>query len=262
MLWVRLAMIFASLRLMAAEHPLRLLRKLAKFPKQYTNVKALKGTIAEKRETMVNVEERAVERAVTFRRFKKSKLTPLRFFSLAGFPEDRGKELAKYFTGLPDLLASDAQELYRVHGITASEVQKILRFSDKLKFTQNLSPHAASSTPTPRWTPALDAQLLAATETFDASFGDPWLYVAAELSLSPDACLHRYAELKIRPRWNQSQAELFLGKCLSSVLHMNRDFRLVPPRLVVVPTEQTLPPCDPIRDEWRPKEHVWGVFMK
>ena len=235
-------MITLSLALRAKELPLRLLRKLAKFPKQFVNPKAVHGTVAAKREAMKIAQDRFVEQAVTGAQFATSKLTPQQFFRLAGFDLERSGELHKYFVSLADLVAADEAELQRVHGITGAEIQKILAYASKLKC--NVWPHsrlryaasAATGRDEPEWSAKEDATLAAAVAALGGSFGDVWLYLSGDLPRrSPDECMRRYFYLHVQPTRGDAAAELRLDACMKP-LYMNRDFRILPPRVVVVPT--------------------------
>merc|ERR1711972_49783 len=90
------------------------------------------------------------------------------------------------------------------------------------------------------WTEEEDRNLLRLADEYGVNFGDPWMYLAWELQRRELDVKNRFIELVVKP-YEQSQVhELAITKA-SRPLHMHRKFRMIPPDLYIVPSEQNFP---------------------
>ena len=78
-----------------------------------------------------------------------------------------------------------------------------------------------------------DSHLLHLADQFDASFGDPWLYISALTGLPSAELQIRYLKLTTPTR----PCEFALTKSMKPML-MNRKFKLLPPKVVIVPSRR------------------------
>ncbi|CAE8637223.1 unnamed protein product, partial [Polarella glacialis] len=95
------------------------------------------------------------------------------------------------------------------------------------------------------WTSEEDGELLKLAGPgekggYDATFGDPWIYLSWELQRTEEDVHDRYVHLVVRPIEHNTRHELAITKA-SRPLHMHRKFRMIPADLYVVPTEDNFP---------------------
>merc|ERR1712039_90389 len=90
------------------------------------------------------------------------------------------------------------------------------------------------------WTPEEDARLKSLAVEYDVNFGDPWIYLSWELQRREDDVRDRYVELVVKPRERATRHELAITKA-SRPLHMHRKFRMIPPDLYIIPSEENFP---------------------
>merc|ERR1739838_1272011 len=90
------------------------------------------------------------------------------------------------------------------------------------------------------WTSEEDVQLLSLAKEYDVDFGDPWIYLSWEMQRREDDVRDRYVELAVKPRERATLHELCITKA-SRPLHMHRKFRMIPPDLYIVPSQENFP---------------------
>jgi len=217
------------------------LRKFAKYPKQFINMKAVKGQICEKAEALRNAEVAAVRKALA--PSAPENLTVIDFLKLAKFESERAAEIAPYFTDFQDLISASERELSRIHTLAVNEQRKILKYIVKFKaglFPPSEPPAFAEPQEPKQWTTEEDKALLAACERFGADFGDPWIYVSHALGRNSESVRERFLEISEIPKNKTRTCELALTVSARSLL-FNRDFKILPPKLFLVPTEGSFP---------------------
>lgn len=217
----------------------------------YFDESAFNSMIEDKKRSLENAERRIIERA----RIKAapSGWTVLRFLQEMKF-EGEPDEVAKFFTSFQDFLGCNAEDLMRVPSLKWRQCRQIYSYIQM--FNLGLFPKKPDSmrgsvvTPgvvSRPWTEADDKQLLEAAEEFDDSYGDIVVYIAAALRRSEDEVCERLVEIKHAPRGRARTCELLLSKVMTPLM-MNRDFMLVPPTLIVVPSEKNFPVHEPVAD--------------
>ena len=104
-----------------------------------------------------------------------------------------------------------------------------------------ISGHHPSNPPSSQpWTALDDENLKKAAAYWGVDFGDPWMYISADLDRPADECRNRWIEIYTQPKQKSDSCELVLSKCMRPLL-MNRQFRMLPPTCYIVPTEANFP---------------------
>merc|ERR1712086_220134 len=87
------------------------------------------------------------------------------------------------------------------------------------------------------WTEKEEERLLELCDIYDVSFGDPWIYISAEMQRRERDVRDRYIELVEKPRERATTCELTISKS-SRPLLLNRKFRMIPTDLYIVPSKE------------------------
>jgi hypothetical protein len=249
-------MMFAAVPHLFSKQPLpiRTLRKLGKFPKVYLSPKIAAGTISEKRLTMEKAKKRLVNVTLTNEMFSNSNNLAPEQFLLRIINSERSTEISKYFKNLVDLLSADQTELERVHGISGNEISTILKYAQKYK--ARVWPvkevgqwKKSASLENCEWTEERDNELLELAAKYDTDFGNPWIYISYEMKVSIDQVKTRYFELRRKNDVDGASDEIILN-LKKDFLWLNRDFRLIPPTLVLVPDVKSPDEKPLINDLW------------
>lgn len=214
---------------------LKELRKFAKYPKKYLNAKLARGQIHEKAESLKIAEKSAINQTL-LPNFENLSVTS--FLSKAGFSDERSQEISSYFQHCADLINADEKELLRIRGMTLKEQRKIVTEARKYQFGYI---GQACAPPVPRatkpWDPIEDAALLDACAKYDVSFGDPWIYVSSDIGRDPESSRKRYVKISLIPENRMRTCNVIVSASAEPLL-FNRDFKLLPPQLLIVPTEE------------------------
>jgi len=89
------------------------------------------------------------------------------------------------------------------------------------------------------WTTEDEEQLLKLARLYDASFGDPWLYISWDMKRSPEEIHQRFTEISLQPQ-RANTCELVVTSS-SRPLFMSRKFKLDPPFLYIIPSKANFP---------------------
>merc|ERR1712194_60693 len=90
------------------------------------------------------------------------------------------------------------------------------------------------------WSVDEDERLVELGKHWGVGFGDAWLYMSHDLDRPPAEVRDRWVEVVLKPQQRQGKCELVLSKCTQPLL-MNRHFRILPPTVFVVPSEDNYP---------------------
>lgn len=229
------------------------------FPRMYFDLKAFRKGISEKKHSLIEAEKKQIARAY-------AKAPPaewgvmefLKATNISDLSTDGGiksedernnfySELSTLFEDWSDLVSCSKKDLFRVsHFLNSKQLNKLAHCIDL--FNHDLFPYIKTTPsqfsnpiePKP-WTSECDATLVRlATEKYDYTFGDVWIYIASEMERDPDDVEQRFHELHTKP-FNKARAtEITLTKSYRPLL-MNRQFRLMPPQCYIIPSEENFP---------------------
>lgn len=238
---------------------LSIARRVAKpFPRVYFDLKAFRKGIAEKKSSLLEAEKREIDRAFAkeapagwsisdfLRKSQIGKLGDLKGDDLDRFYS----EVAACFENWNDFISSSRKDLFRVSNLLNPKQVKSLAHHLEL-FNHGLFPKPEPSSSVfqgkplanadKEWTSADDEQLLElATQKYDHTFGNPWLFISWDMQRSVDAVRARFVEIFLKPKNASRNSEICLSKSFRPLL-MNRQFRLIPPQCVIVPSEANFP---------------------
>jgi hypothetical protein len=121
------------------------------------------------------------------------------------------------------------------YGITLGKNEEIrnLILAAKNKLTKKPTPGKA-------WTATDDQALLELCDYYDVNFGDPWMYISHALERNSEECRLRWLNIYQKPKQRELTCEIALTKSTRPLL-MNRQFRMLPPQMYVIPSEKNFP---------------------
>ncbi|CAD7961909.1 unnamed protein product [Amoebophrya sp. A25] len=159
--------------------------------------------------------------------------------------------------GWSEFVSMDLKEATRLTMITAEQRRKLIRYINE--FNHGLFPRVKSmvdafagkqyASHNQPWTAEEDAKLRESCDKWDADFGDAFIYISDDMQRPPEECRQRWLEIETIPGQRSSQGcELALSDSLRPLL-MSRQFRMLPPTLLLVPSEKNFPlkKCAPFR---------------
>jgi len=152
--------------------------------------------------------------------------------------------------GWKDFVSLDKKELCRLHWLCKVHKRRLLHYlnlfnhglwpepeEETYRKTFAGRPYSNAGTP---WTPTDDEHLTRACEHWGVYFGDPWLYISADLDRPMQECRYRWLEISVKPKQKEDVCEFALTKCTRPLL-MNRQFRMLPPACYIIPSEKNFP---------------------
>lgn len=222
-------------------------RWAARFPARYFDFKAFRQALKDKKDSITEAELREIRREYALP--PPEGWTVLEFLNQMEFG-DGAEDVANMFEHWADFISMSPKDIIRIADITAAQRRKLSRYITL--FNHGLWPRVSPDEFSDRfggklldregqpWTAEEDEKLLELAETYDVSFGDPWIYLAWEMQRREDDVRDRHIELVVKPRERANRCELAVTKS-SRPLHMHRKFRMIPADLYVVPTEQHFP---------------------
>jgi len=228
---------------------LKEIKAYAGYPHQYFDFKAFREALKEKKHSLTEAELREVRRE--YAPPPPDGWSIMTFLENMGFG-DGGEDVANLFDSWEDFISMTARDIMRIPDISVIQRRKLDRYITL--FNHGLWPKVSQEeyferfggTPLLRegqpWTTQEDEELLrlAGPDEYDAEFGDPWIYLSAELQRREHEVRDRYIELVVKPREGSTVHELTITKA-SRPLHMHRMFRMIPPDLYIVPSESHFP---------------------
>lgn len=218
-------------------------------PQRYFDFKGFREALKEKRTSISEAELREIRRE--YAPPPPEGWTIQTFLETMGFG-DGAEDLANLFERWEDFISMNARDIMRIPDISVVQRRKLDKFVTL--FNHGLWPKVSQEdffdrfggTPLERegqpWTAEEDNELLrlAGPTEYDATFGDPWIYLAWELQRREHEVRDRYVELVVKPRENGTTHELAITKA-SKPLQMHRMFRMIPADLFIVPSETNFP---------------------
>lgn len=218
------------------------------FPKVYFDLKAFRRGLKEKKESIIQAEERVINRAYA--------LEPPEGWTIGTFLEKANilegeanesarKQLEACFDDWSDFISASRKDLFRVSHIISSEQVNRLAISIEL-FNRGLLGLAPEdirkvfagdqvANAGKAWAAEDDDKLLLlAVDKYDYTFGDVWLYVSSELQRPIDEVRDRFIDIYLKHR-EKRETEIVLTKSFRPLL-MNRQFRLMPPQCFLIPS--------------------------
>ena len=227
------------------------------FPKVYFDLKAFRKGISEKKQSLIHAERREIDRV--YAKPAPSGWGIERFLKETGLESpslDKDKfysELASCFDDWNDFISSSKKDLYRVSNLlNASQVKKLHHYIDL--FNHGLFPRVSdedsvlNGQPLGKqgsgWSVTDDEKLLdLATNKYDFTFGDPWLYIGWEMERSSDEVHERFLQIYTKAENRNRTSEIVISKSFKPLL-MNRQFRIIPPQCYMVPSSENFPSSD------------------
>ncbi|CAE7556799.1 unnamed protein product [Symbiodinium pilosum] len=219
---------------------------------RYFDFKAFRKALREKKESLSEAELREVRREYA--------LPPPEGWTVLHFLEkmefgDGAEDVANLFEHWKDFISMSAGDIMRIPDITAEQRRRLDKFITL--FNHGLWPRVSADEFHQRfagkllenegkpWTEEDDElllQLAAPGEQggYDASFGDPWVYISWEMQRREDDVQQRYLDLVVRGKERAARHELAITKA-SRPLHMHRRFRMIPPDVYIVPSQDNFP---------------------
>jgi len=219
----------------------------ARYPERYFDFKAFRSALKEKKDALTEAELREIRRE--YAPPPPEGWTVLHFLETMDFG-DGAEDVANLFERWEDFISMTARDITRIPDIAVGQRRKLDRhitlFNHGLwpkvsnqEFFQRFGGKPLQREAQP-WTPEEDRQLHELARLYDAEFGDPWIYLSWEMQRREDDVRDRYMELVVKPRERATQHELAITKA-SRPLHMHRKFRMIPPDLYIVPSEENFP---------------------
>lgn len=222
--------------------------QLKSFPKVYFDLKAFRKGLKEKKDSLIQAEERSINRAYA--------IGPPEGWTIGTFlerakilegvsNESTRNQLVACFDSWSDFISSSKKDLIRVSHIINADQMKRLAVSIEL-FNRGLfglgpeevrkvfagKPLLNENKP---WGSEDDKTLVfLAVEKYDYTFGDVWIYVAYEMQRTVDEVRDRFVEIYLKQQ-EKKESEIALTKSFRPLL-MNRQFRLLPPQCFVIPS--------------------------
>lgn len=216
----------------------------ARYPKWYFDFKSFRQGMKVKKQLLDRAEQKEVEKA--FAPPPPEGWTVQKFLEQMGIG-DSAEDIAACFESWEDFVSVDYVDLKCIAAVTITQRPQILRHI-KL-FKHGLWPEPSLDEYQKRFagkpienankpfTAEDDKQLLELAEFWDASFGNPWLYVSYDMKRTEEEVRTRYYELVTAKRHKTVNSELALTRSYRP-LYLNRRFRVMPPHCCVVPTTQ------------------------
>jgi hypothetical protein len=228
---------------------MRCCRTLLKaFPKVYFDLKAFRRGRKEKKESIIQAEERVINRVYALE--PPEGWTIGTFLEKANILEGEANEsvrnqLEACFDDWSDFISASRKDLFRVSHIISSEQVNRLATSIEL-FNRGLFGLAPDdvrkvfagdpvANAGKAWAAEDDDKLLfLAVDKYDYTFGDVWLYVSSEMQRPIDEVRDRFIEIYLKHQ-ERKESEIVLTKSFRPLL-MNRQFRLLPPQCFLIPS--------------------------
>merc|ERR1719247_455925 len=216
----------------------------ARYPSRYFDFKAFRKALADKKRSLTEAELREVRRE--YAPPPPDGWTVLEFLEAMKFG-DGAEDVAALFDSWADFISMTQKDLMRIQDITPRQRRNLNRYITL--FNHGLWPKISpdeyferfKGKPLQRegepWTEEEDKNLLELCEIYDASFGDPWLYISWEMQRRENDVHDRFIELVEKPKERAHLCEIAITKS-SRPLLLNRKFRMIPADLYVVPSEE------------------------
>jgi hypothetical protein len=216
----------------------------ARYPHRYFDFAAFRKALADKKSALSEAEYREVRRE--YAPHPPEGWTVLHFLEQMKFG-DGAEEVAALFERWEDFISQDWKDLMRIRDMTLKQRRRLNKHLTL--FNHGLWPAAPEGEFQKRfkgltlkregqpWTDEEDKRLLELCDLYDVNFGDPWIYLAWELQRRERDVRDQYVKLVVRPKEQSRRCELAITKA-SKPLLMNRQFRMLPPDLYIVPSDE------------------------
>ncbi|BAM39785.1 homeodomain-like containing protein [Theileria orientalis strain Shintoku] len=163
---------------------------------------------------------------------------------------DGVESIAESFESWNDFISSTPEELYANTSMTNKQRRKIIKYislynhglwpkSDDQDYVKAFQAPALENEGKP-WDEESDRELLRLAEYYHADFGDPWLYISWDMQRTIEDVQDRYTEIAIKPKYKNDKCDFGVTRCHQPLL-MNRKFKMCPPFLYIVPSEENFP---------------------
>ncbi|CAK9040248.1 unnamed protein product [Durusdinium trenchii] len=219
---------------------------------RFFDFKAFRKALKDKKESLSEAELREVRREYA--------LPPPEGWTILDFLEriqfgDGAEDVANLFEHWRDFISMSSRDIMQIPDITLYQRRKLDKFITL--FNHGLWPRVSDDEFKSRfagkplenegkpWTKEHDEWLLNLIKPgeeggYDVKFGDPWIYISWEMQRREDDVQQRYVELVVKPEERQTQHEFAITKA-ARPLNMHRRFRMIPPDLYIVPSEENFP---------------------
>ncbi|KAK1443968.1 hypothetical protein BgAZ_208440 [Babesia gibsoni] len=240
-----------------------------KRPRRYLDMKTFRRFLKQQKILDIEREKRAIAKM-------HAKPPPdgwgiLEFLNAAGVG-DGADLIAESFGSWEEFISSTVEELYANSSMTNKQRRIILKHITL--YNHGMWPHTgemdyikAFQAPDMKnegkpWSEADDAELLRLAEYYDADFGDPWIYISWEMQRTVEDVQERYINMVTIPKYKNDVCEIAITKAYKPLL-MNRKFKLDPPYLYIIPSEQNFPLTKVYRlPHNRDSKEPFGVFSE
>ncbi|KAK1937708.1 hypothetical protein X943_004049 [Babesia divergens] len=173
----------------------------------------------------------------------------LEFLNAAGVG-DGAELIAESFESWEEFISSTIEELYANNSMTNKQRRIILKHitlynhglwpkGDELDYIKAFQAPPLKNEGKP-WNDEDDAELVRLAKLYDADFGDVWIYISWEMQRTIEEVQERYINLVTIPKCRNDTCEIAITKAYKPLL-MNRKFKLDPPFLYIIPSEQNFP---------------------
>ncbi|CEM01626.1 unnamed protein product [Vitrella brassicaformis CCMP3155] len=165
--------------------------------------------------------------------------------------EENAEEIAAAFPTWNDFIGAHWEELYKIEVLTPHQRRAIWKkinlynhglwppTADKTEYFERFKGKPLANAGK-EWTESDDAKLLELAEYYDVNFGDPWLYISWDMQRTADEVRDRYVDIAVISKNRSRECELAITKS-SRPLLMTRYFKMDPPFLYIVPSEDNFP---------------------
>uniref|UniRef100_A0A3B0N3P8 Homeodomain-like containing protein n=1 Tax=Theileria annulata TaxID=5874 RepID=A0A3B0N3P8_THEAN len=163
---------------------------------------------------------------------------------------DGAESIAETFESWNEFISSTLEELYTNTSMTNKQRRKIFKYitlynhglwpnDDPMDYVKAFQAPPLSNEGKP-WDEEADKELLRLTEYYNVDFGDPWIYISWDMQRTIEDVQDRYTEIVLKPKYKSDKCDFGITSCHEPLL-MNRKFKMDPPFLYIIPSEENFP---------------------
>ncbi|AFZ78960.1 hypothetical protein BEWA_018010 [Theileria equi strain WA] len=218
-----------------------------KKPRKYFDMKTFRQFLKQQKTHEIETEKRAIAKA-------HAKSPPdgweILDFLKAINVGDGAEVIAESFNSWNEFISSTLEELYSNTSMTNKQRRTVFKYitlynhglwpnENKLDYVNTFQAPPLKHEGEP-WNEESDAKLLELAEYYDADFGDPWIYISWEMQRTIEDVQDRYIEIFTKPKNRDKECDISITRSHKPLL-MNRKFKIDPPFLYIIPSEENFP---------------------
>ena len=241
------------------EPDMQTLRSLSKYPRKYVSLKAVRGTVIEKRNSMEAATRERIEADFISKEIGNQK-TLKEILHQIDVQDDTKQIIESEVRTAAELLALKRQHLTRMQGLTEAEIQKLLKCTRIMRYTsvRSVTKGPYFNGNSSLWTDCEDEELLELAREYNVNFGDAFIYISYFVRRNIPEVTLRYAGLQNNIVQNKPHNCIDFRRA-EALLHLNRDFRMMVPKLICYIPQNSEKFLTSINEVWKCYEDE-GVF--